>query len=126
VLPGLPGPGTACVLRAAEANQIRARIASYNHVIAARARELCGALVDVHTLVQQLARIGYKAGPLRLTTDFLGGLFSLDGIHPTNTGYAILANEILEQMKRQLHINITPVNVVQVARRDPLVPPAGW
>ena len=77
--------------------------------------------MDLNALVGDLVVRGYKAGSHRITGDFLGGFFSLDGIHPTNTGYAILANEILEQMKRQLHINIPKVNVERVADQDPLI-----
>lgn len=38
----------------------------------------------------------------RLTTDFLGGFFSLDGIHPTYTGHALLANEFIHVLNAQL------------------------
>ncbi len=58
-----------------------------------------------------------------LTTAFLGGLFSLDGIHPTNTGYAILANEYIQTINRALDAEISPVSVEQVSKADPLLPP---
>jgi lysophospholipase L1-like esterase len=109
------------VLTANDVAVIRATIQAYNQVIAASAQRYAAALVDLNSRVSDLVERGYKAGSHRLTGDFLGGLFSLDGVHPTNTGYAILANEILEQMKRQLHINIQKVNVTQVAKQDPLV-----
>ena len=58
-----------------------------------------------------------------MTTAFLGGLFSLDGIHPTNTGYAILANEYIQTINRALDAEISPVSVEQVSKADPLLPP---
>jgi len=47
---------------------------------------------------------------VRVTTGFSGvldergydGIFSLDGIHPSDTGHAILANLLLERMKADL------------------------
>ena len=120
-IPGNPFTQVPCVLTANDVAVIRATIQAYNHVIAASAQRYGAALVDLNALVGDLVVRGYKAGSHRITGDFLGGFFSLDGVHPTNTGYAILANEILEQMKRQLHINIPKVNVTQVAQQDPLI-----
>src|ERR1035437_1877130 len=62
-------------------------------------------------------------GGQRLTTGFMGGLFSLDGIHPTNTGYAIIANEFIKTMNRSLLAGIPPVSVEQVNKTDPLIFP---
>ena len=58
-----------------------------------------------------------------LTTDFMGGLFSLDGVHPTNTGYAIIANEFIKTMNRSLRTNIPYVSVALVSQTDPLIFP---
>ncbi len=120
-LSGIAVSQVPCVLHANEVAVIRTAIQAYNQVIAASAQQHGATLVDLNALVSDLVVGGYKAGNHRITGDFLGGYFSLDGIHPTNTGYAILANEILEQMKRQLHINIPKVNVVRVADEDPLI-----
>jgi lysophospholipase L1-like esterase len=111
-----------CVFRAAEAAVIRAHLQIYNSVIAAAATQHGAALVDLDALFRQVNASGYDVAGRHLTTAFLGGIFSLDGIHPSNTGSAIIANEILEQMKRQLHINVPTVVVPQIARTDPLVP----
>ena len=59
---------------------------------------------------------------LTLTTDFLGGLFSLDGLHPTNTGYAIMANRFIETMNASFRRNIPLADVQQIAATDPLLP----
>ncbi len=54
----------------------------------------------------------------------VGGLISLDGVHPTNTLHAILANAFIDTMNAQFHANIPDVNVDQVAASDPLVIPS--
>jgi hypothetical protein len=53
-----------------------------------------------------------------LTTDFLGGLFSLDGIHPTNTEYGIIANDFIDAMNQSLRTGIPDADI---AASDPLV-----
>jgi len=59
-----------------------------------------------------------------LTTDFLGGMFSLDGVHPTNTGYAIVANAFIETLDRTFAAHIPHLSVDRVAQADPLVLPS--
>jgi hypothetical protein len=102
--------------------QARAAVVTYNAIISA-----CGlrvsvpVVVDVNGLLTRLSQNGFVVGKHYLTTGFLGGLFSLDGIHPTNTGYAILANEVISTMNSQLNTNIPLVSVEAVAANDPLV-----
>src|SRR6185503_16620788 len=55
-----------------------------------------------------------------LTTRYLGGIFSLDGIHPSKTGNALIANEIIAAINTRFDESIPPVDVAKVARRDPL------
>jgi phospholipase/lecithinase/hemolysin len=113
-----------CVLTQADANTVRSAIASYNSVITAEAAKRHAVVVDLHALVDQIHTNGYNADGQHLTANFLGGLFSLDGIHPTNTGYAVIANQFINTMNSQLHTNIPPVNVDAVAAQDPLVFPS--
>ena len=102
----------------------RAAVNAYNVVIGAVARQTGAVVVDIHGLFEHLQN-GVVIGGRFLTTAFLGGLFSLDGVHPTNTGYAIMANETIKAMNTQLHVGIPPVSLNQVAADDPLVPPKG-
>jgi phospholipase/lecithinase/hemolysin len=115
-----PLPGGA-VLTSAEVAVIRARVDSFNAIIAEQAAAHGAALVDIHSLVETLSDRGYVVGGQRLTTDFLGGLFSLDAVHPTNTGYAIIANEFIKTLDTQTAAGIPPVNVREIQRNDPLV-----
>jgi hypothetical protein len=77
--------------------------------------------VDIHSLVDDLQKTGLVAGGQRLTLDFLGGLYSLDGIHPTNTGYALFANKFIHALNTQFAAGIPPVSLEQVKKSDPLV-----
>jgi len=109
------------VLTAAEAQTIRAAIDAYNEVIAVRAEQFGATLVDVHALVSDLNDRGDVVNGQRLTTAFLGGLFSLDGAHPSLTGHAIIANEIIKTMNRRTGAAIPPLSISRVAVGDPLV-----
>jgi GDSL-like lipase/acylhydrolase family protein len=63
-------------------------------------RDVCAAanipVVDVHALLAELSTTGRTLGGIMLTSAFLsGGVFSYDGIHPNDIGYAIMANEFI-------------------------------
>ncbi len=111
------------VLTAAEAAAIRGTVNQYNAIIASEAAAHGAALVDINSLTRRLQLHGYVGGGQRLTTEFLGGLFSLDGVHPTNTGYALFANEFIRELNNHFAAAIPPVNVDAVRAADPLVLP---
>lgn len=113
-----------CVLTVADAGTVRGAIDNYNSAIKAAAAAHNATVVDLHALVDQIYTQGYDAIGHHLTASFLGGLFSVDGIHPTNTGYAIIANEFISTMNSSLHTNIPSVNINVVAAQDPLVFPS--
>ncbi len=117
------------VLTAAEAETIRAAVAGFNNYIREQARANNAAFVDVNRVTNFIDRFGYfvivRDGDTfrvqRLTTDFLGGIFSLDGVHPTNTGYAIIANEFIKAIALRYRSFVPFVNVSRVAADDPLI-----
>ena len=117
------GPQGPIVIRAARILQIRATVVAYNIAIAINAAFSGATLVDIYSLVNNLADHGVVVNGRTLTTDFMGGLFSLDGVHPTNTGYAIIANEFIKTMNRSLRTNIPLADVVKVSQHDPLIFP---
>ncbi|MEZ5355948.1 MAG: SGNH/GDSL hydrolase family protein [Bryobacteraceae bacterium] len=101
----------------------REAVQAYNRVIALQARLFGAVVVDVNRVMADIAANGYRVGGRTLTGGPLGGIFSLDAIHPTNTGYAILANEYIREINRALRMNIPAVSVAAVAATDPLVLP---
>jgi hypothetical protein len=117
-----PLPGNV-VLDASEIATVRSTIDHYNSFIALQAQAHGAALVDIHGLTAQLQARGFVAHGQRLTTDFLGGLFSLDGIHPTNTGYGLFADEFIHALNTNFAAGIPPANIEKIATTDPLVLP---
>ena len=111
------------VLTASEALTLKAYVLSYNVLIAFEAKRRGATLVDVYSLVNNLARNGVTIDGKHLTTGYLGGLFSLDGVHPTDTGYALIANHFIKTMNDRMNAGIPLVPLGPIASSDPLAPP---
>jgi len=109
------------VLRALQVLEVRALIDAYNLIITIQAGLHGAVLVDIHSLANQIRSQGVEADGHHLTNEFLGGIFSLDGVHPTNTGYAVIANKFIATLNAARGTSIPFVDVNQVASTDPLV-----
>lgn len=82
------------VLDPTELNIIKDRVIANNQAIA----EICQAagipVLDINAIMRDLAQNGRTIGGITFTSSYLtGGIFSYDGVHPTDLGYAITANE---------------------------------
>jgi hypothetical protein len=85
------------VLLPSEQEEIAAATTAFNAIIANVASAAGLALVDANSLLTQLANGGITSGDFTLTANLVvGSAFSLDGIHPTARGYALLANEFMK------------------------------
>lgn len=95
------------VLDAAEQQTARTAVQGYNAAIAEVAARNGLPLVDIHALLADLAAHGM--------TEFLtGGLFSLDGIHPTCKGYGIIANEAIVAINGAFGASIPLVSIADL------------
>jgi hypothetical protein len=110
-------------LDAAEITQVQSTADQYNAAIAQEVSTIGAVLVNIHTLIANLQQSGATINNYKATTAFLGGLFSLDGLHPTNTGYALIANQFIDGMNARLKTAIPDVNVSAIAAADPLFGP---
>lgn len=110
-------------LDAAEIAQVQSTVDQYNAVVEQQAASAGAILVDMHAYIQQLQQNGVTINNYPASTSFLGGLFGLDGIHPTNTGYALIANQFIAAINANLKTSIASVDVTAVAASDPLFGP---
>ena len=118
------GPITdAGVLSAAEVVTVQSQVTAFNQVISQQAQAANATLVDINALFKQVSTSGLTINGYTGTTAFLGGFFSLDGIHPTNTGYAVVANKFIDTMNSAFSSKIPDVALGPVAASDPLWPP---
>ncbi|MDY0780597.1 SGNH/GDSL hydrolase family protein [Tenacibaculum sp. IB213877] len=88
------------VLTPQEQAEVKTATDAYNatieNIVAANANVI---LVDLNGILQNASTIGVKFDDYTLTTALAtGGLISLDGVHLTSRGYALMANKILEAM----------------------------
>lgn len=113
----------AAVLSAAEVVTAKANVAAFNQVIAASATSANATLVDINGFFTTLGTNGASFNGYAGSTSFLGGFFSLDGVHPSNTGYALVANKFIDTMNAAFKTTIPDVNVAPIAAADPLFPP---
>ncbi len=83
----------AVVLDQNEADIIRQHVGAYNRAIVTACGTAGVPVVDVASLFAEIAGPGRTVGGLTLTSEYLsGGVFSYDGIHLTDIGYALVAN----------------------------------
>lgn len=72
--------------------------------------------VDFNALLTTIATDGYTVGSVTYTSDFItGGLFSLDGIHPTDLAHAIMCNTLIDAVNAQWGATIPHLNLSQHA-----------
>jgi lysophospholipase L1-like esterase len=82
------------ILDPSELGLIQDRVAQNNRAIGEICRAANVPVLDVHGLLTDFATEGRVVGGIRFTSAFLsGGIFSYDGVHPSELGYAIVANE---------------------------------
>ena len=118
------GPITdAGVLTAAEVVTVQAQVTAFNQIIATQAQASNATLVDINALFKQVSTSGLTINGYTGTTTFLGGFFALDGIHPTNTGYAVIANKYIDTMNAAFKSSIPDVALGPIAAADPFWPP---
>ncbi|MBD0851456.1 SGNH/GDSL hydrolase family protein [Maribacter arenosus] len=85
------------VLLPSEQLEIKTATDAFNSTIADAATTNGLAFVDFKSILEQASTTGIPTGNYTLTTNLVtGGLVSLDGIHLTARGYAVMANEFMK------------------------------
>ncbi len=75
-------------------------------------------LLDFHARVEQVRASGIMVGGELLTVQKFGGFLSFDNLHPSDSGYASLANFFLESLNATLSTQIPMVDVDAVLAQD--------
>ena len=99
------------VLTAKETAKAEAAVTKFNAAIAEVANANGLALVDAYSEMKKLSSAsGIKYYGQTYTTTFVsGGAFSLDGVHLTGNGYAIVANMFIDAINRKYHSTLRNV-----------------
>jgi len=112
---GLGGPGVPLAdelwLDPQEILAINTAVEEYNDVIMSLSVTYNYGVVDVNYLLEMASLLGISNFGETVTTDFVtGGIFSLDGIHPSPRGNGIIANEFIKAINAFFSANIKLVN----------------
>lgn len=100
------------ILIPTEIQEIATATDAYNVTIQTAATTNGLAFVDAKALMTQLISGGISANNYTMTATYVtGGTFSLDGIHPSPRGYALIANKFLEAINTTYGSNFKGVNV---------------
>lgn len=100
------------VLTPEEQAAVGTAITAYNTSIAALAQQYGLAFFDANTLLKQLVSVGITQNGIKTTGVYAtGGGFSLDGVHPSPRGYAIIANGMIDAINLKYGSNLPKVNV---------------
>ncbi len=107
---GAPLPDNV-ILDPTEVATIRDQVATNNLAIA----DICAAaqipVLDVNAILREITNEGRDLGGVSLSSAFLtGGVFSYDGVHLTELGYAVLANEWIALINKR-GSKLPPVNL---------------
>jgi lysophospholipase L1-like esterase len=125
--PVAPTLGSGDFIAGAVADNVKALNAAYNVAIGQAASETGAALADQNKLFKQIAAAGGVPvnPPKCCSLVYRGGLSSLDGLHPSNTGYALIANVFIDTLNAAYNLGIPDVNVGAVYASDPYAPGNG-
>lgn len=100
------------VLTEAEAAKVITATASYNATIKSLAESKGLAFVDMNAKMTELnSKSGISWNGVKYTATFVtGGTFSLDGVHLTGRGYAIVANEFIKSINAKYKSTLPQVD----------------
>jgi lysophospholipase L1-like esterase len=102
------------VLDANEVALTQDYVKSYNATIKEVAASKGLAVFDAYAFLNQVKAHGYVEDGIFLDSQYIqGGLFSLDGVHLTPRGYAIVANEFIKAINAQYGASIPLADITQ-------------
>lgn len=110
------------VLSKDEVAEVKTATDAFNASIATLAEAKGLALLDANKLMSQLYNGGIRVGNYHMTASFfVGGAFSLDGVHPSARGYAYIANQFLAAINAKYGSNFKGVNPTDYQIQYPAV-----
>jgi len=105
--------------------KIRDTVLRYDQILADHAAAYPNVhVVDVYSRVDEVRADGLEVGDQTLHIGMLGGLLSLDGIHFSDTGYAMLADLFVDAIDDDLGLAVPGVDLEAVLAEDPYSPDA--
>jgi len=100
------------VLTPAEIASLQADVQTYNNAIATEAAARGWAVMDLHGLFKQIAANGVVVAGQHYTATYMtGGIFGLDGVHPSDLGYGLFTNALIDAVNSKYGASIPHVDL---------------
>ncbi|MFT5913608.1 MAG: lysophospholipase L1-like esterase [Bacteroidia bacterium] len=100
------------VLDAEEVARAKKAVSAYNNIIKAEARNKGLALWDANAFFADFVKNGFVTSNVTLSASFIsGGAFSLDGVHATPRGYALVAQKFLDAIEAKYSTVLPEVRI---------------
>jgi lysophospholipase L1-like esterase len=100
------------ILLPTEVAEIKTYTDAYNTTIETAAEANGLAIFNAKAIMDQLTTTGVTANGYTLTSTYAtGGAFSLDGVHPSPRGYALIANKFMEAINAKYGSNLKGVSL---------------
>jgi len=100
------------ILIPSEIAELQTATDAYNATIKSIATAKGLAFVDANAVLSQVNNGGVVANSFTMTSTYVtGGSFSLDGVHPSPRGYALIANKFIEAINATYGSNLKGVNL---------------
>lgn len=106
------------ILSGADAANITRAAARLNEAIGAIAKQHGARVYDLGGFLRDVARNGIAAGSRRLSNRFLDGFYLLNGVYPGRTGHALIANDLIAFLNRELGTAAEPVALEPIVAED--------
>lgn len=106
-------------LSAATAAALTNSVNALNAQIVSVAKTSGAVVYDLNAFMHKVKIAGASTGAGTVTGDYLGGFYSLDAVYPSETGHALIANDILTFLNQTYHRTFPLVDVSSVAANDP-------
>ncbi len=107
----------ALILDADEIASATTAINNFNNTIANVAASHGAVVVDFNTFFTNVKANGLVIAGEKYTADYItGGIFSLDGVHPSDRGYGIVANEYIKVINASFKMNIPLVDLTSLPK----------
>jgi GDSL-like Lipase/Acylhydrolase len=99
------------VLSKNEISELKTATDAFNTTIKSLASQYNLAFVDANKVLSDVANFGITGNGYTLNSTYVtGGAFSLDGVHPSPRGYALIANEFIKAINAKYGSNLKGVN----------------
>lgn len=100
------------VLDSSEVTLTQTYVTAYNNTIKSTATAQGLAIFDAYTFLNNVKQSGWLVDGISLNSNYIsGGIFSLDGVHLTPRGYAMVANEFIKAINSKYGSNIPQASV---------------